>query len=192
MSEERSDAISEPMLERSADAAVVLGSDAVVTYASPSAGRIFGWEDRLVGSSMLPLLHPEDRPMLTRSLREVVADPGAVRPVVEIRVLAAGDWVWAEAALTDMLDDAEVRGVVFSVRPSLRRAAYDAAERQVAQLTEALESRVVIEQAKGFLAGRDGCTAAEGFERLRAHSRSHRVKIREVARRVLAGSLDVA
>ena len=191
MSERRAGVISEPLLERSADAAVVLGSDGVVTYASPSAGRIFGWEERVVGSSVLPLLHPEDRAVLTRSLREVVADPGAVRPVVEIRVLAAGDWVWAEAALTDMLDDTQVHGVVFSVRPSLRRAAYDAAQLQVAQLTEALESRVVLEQAKGFLAGRDGCTAAEGFERLRAHSRSYRVKIHEVARQVLAGSLDV-
>lgn len=170
---------------------MVVGADAVVSYASPSAGRMFDGQEPLVGSSLLRLLHPDDRGTLTRSLQDVAADPGTVRPVVEIRVRVDGGWVWAEAAFTDMFDDVRIRGVVCSVRPSALREAYDAAELQVAQLTAALQSRILIEQAKGFLIGRYGFTATESFERMRGYSRAHRVKIHEVAREVLSGSIDV-
>jgi PAS domain S-box-containing protein len=182
----------EPLLERSVDASVVLSSDALVTYASPSARRIFGWEEPIVGTSMMPLLHPEDRPTLTRSMEEVAADSGGARSAIELRVETAGGWVWAEASLTSMLDDAHVRGMVCTLRPSLHRGAHEAAELQVQQLTSALQSRVLIEQAKGFLAGRHGCTVGDGFERMRGYARAHRMKLQEVSRQVLAGSIDLS
>ena len=74
---------------------------------------------------------------------------------MELRVRRGRDWVWAEAALTNLLDDPTVRGVVCNLRLSLRRTAQEEAETRVAQLETALETRVIIEQAKGFLAGRD-------------------------------------
>jgi PAS domain S-box-containing protein len=181
----------EPLLDRSADAVVILSPDAVVTYASPSAGRIFAWERSVVGTSALSLLHPDDGPTLTRSLQDVATDPTGARPVVELRVRAAGRWVWAEASLTSLLDDPQVRGVVCSVRRSLRREDHEAAEVRVAQLTTALQSRILIEQAKGFLAGRHGVAPAVGFEMLRGYARAHHLDIHEVSRQVLAGTLDL-
>ena len=77
-----------PLLERSTDAALVLRSDAVITYASPAVEQLFGWEqDALVGGSFVPLLHEDDRPVLARLLENIVARPGA-HPAVELRVRA--------------------------------------------------------------------------------------------------------
>jgi len=59
----------------------------------------------------------------------------------------------------------------------------------VQQLESALETRLVIEQAKGFLVCRHGIGADEAFERLRTYARSHRVTVRQVASDVLAGRL---
>jgi GAF domain-containing protein len=50
-----------------------------------------------------------------------------------------------------------------------------------AQLQTALNSRAVIEQAKGVLIGRDGLSAREAYEKLRAQARSERRKLSAVA-----------
>ncbi|QNN54140.1 PAS domain S-box protein [Nocardioides mesophilus] len=178
-----------PLVERSTDAALVLRSDAVITYASPAVNQLFGWpEEEIVGSSVVPLLHPEDRTTLADFLADVVARPG-VHPPVELRVRRDGAWVWAEAALTNLLDDPHVRGVVCNLRASWRREAQEAAEARAAQLQAALLSRLVIERAKGFLSGRDGVDPEEAFERMRRHARSRQVSVQVVAQHVLDGDL---
>lgn len=53
------------------------------------------------------------------------------------------------------------------------------------QLRRALESRVLIEQAKGVLAEAHGTDVAAAFERIRSHARQHNVKVVEVARGIV-------
>lgn len=57
----------------------------------------------------------------------------------------------------------------------------------VAQLQHALNSRVVIEQAKGMLSVRFGIPVDEAFARLRSYARSHQRKIAEIARDITEG-----
>ncbi|HEX6248098.1 MAG TPA: PAS domain S-box protein [Nocardioidaceae bacterium] len=178
-----------PLLERSTDAAIVLRSDAMVTYASPAVAQLFGWEDSIVGTSIVPLLHPDERPLLAEFMEEVVAQPGA-HPPLELRVLTEEGWVWCEAALTNLLDDPLVRGLVCNLRRSLRREAHEHAEIRAQQLDRALRSRITIEQAKGFLACRHEITPDEAFEHLRGYARSHQVSIQDASRQVLDGALD--
>jgi AmiR/NasT family two-component response regulator len=53
------------------------------------------------------------------------------------------------------------------------------------QLEHALESRIVIEQAKGMLAARHGLSIQDAFEVLRRGARSTRVRIHDLAARVV-------
>ncbi|MEC4020503.1 GAF and ANTAR domain-containing protein [Streptomyces sp. H27-D2] len=57
-----------------------------------------------------------------------------------------------------------------------------------ARLQAALESRVVIEQAKGALAARGGVSIDAAFAQLRAHARRHRIRLTNVAHDVLDGT----
>lgn len=54
------------------------------------------------------------------------------------------------------------------------------------QLQTALDSRIVLEQAKGILAERDGIDPEEAFRRMRQEARSRRVKMHDLASGVVA------
>jgi ANTAR domain-containing protein len=56
------------------------------------------------------------------------------------------------------------------------------------QLQTALETRIVIEQAKGVLAERDGTTPDEAFEKIRREARSRRMKLHDLAAGIVASA----
>jgi GAF domain-containing protein len=60
--------------------------------------------------------------------------------------------------------------------------------RVASELQVALDSRVVIEQAKGVLVGRHGLTTRQAFERLRRQARDQRRPLTEVARAVVSAA----
>jgi AmiR/NasT family two-component response regulator len=62
----------------------------------------------------------------------------------------------------------------------------------VAQLQYALDSRVVIEQAKGVLAERLGLTMSAAFGALRAYARKHNTKVSVLATSIVDGVFDTS
>ena len=58
------------------------------------------------------------------------------------------------------------------------------------QLTAALASRIAIEQAKGVISERAGITVAEAFARLRSYARNRNLRLTDVARAAVDGTLD--
>ena len=60
------------------------------------------------------------------------------------------------------------------------------------QLQAALNSRVIIEQAKGALAQYGGLATDVAFDRLRHYARSHNIRLSELARRIVAKQFDPA
>jgi GAF domain-containing protein len=64
------------------------------------------------------------------------------------------------------------------------------AQRLNEQLSGALTSRVVIEQAKGVISERAGVDLAEAFARLRTYARNHNLRLTDVAQAAMDGTLD--
>ncbi len=60
------------------------------------------------------------------------------------------------------------------------------------QLTQALNTRVVIEQAKGVVAESAGLDMEKAFARLRRHARNHSLRLSDVAQAVSTKALPVA
>jgi hypothetical protein len=69
--------------------------------------------------------------------------------------------------------------------------AHQQARATAGQLQQALNSRVVIEQAKGVIAGPEGISVDEAFARLRRHARERGAILSEVARAVVERGLRV-
>lgn len=72
----------------------------------------------------------------------------------------------------------------------LQQRAISERERVRDQLQHALDSRVVIEQAKGIVAERHGLQMDQAFERIRTHSRSHNSRLATTVRDIVDGRLD--
>ncbi|MCU1369788.1 MAG: hypothetical protein JWO77_982 [Ilumatobacteraceae bacterium] len=92
-----------------------------------------------------------------------------------------------------LLDDDDVRAAqafadVATIAIFSKRAS-DEAQAVNDQLTQALDSRIVIEQAKGMVADRTGRSMEEAFIRLRSHARNHNLRLGAVAGAVIDGRL---
>lgn len=57
------------------------------------------------------------------------------------------------------------------------------------QLNNALNTRIVIEQAKGMVAERESLDMEASFARLRLHSRNHNLRLADVAEAVISGAM---
>ncbi len=62
-------------------------------------------------------------------------------------------------------------------------------QRTTEQLQQALNTRLIIEQAKGVLAAKLETTVDDAFDRLRKYAREHNARIHDVARAVVKGDL---
>lgn len=80
-------------------------------------------------------------------------------------------------------------GEAFALRASvllLNVIRYQAASQLASQLEEALQSRAVIDQAKGILMEREKISSDEAFDRLKLSSQHSNIKVRELAQRIVA------
>ncbi len=81
---------------------------------------------------------------------------------------------------------AQVAGIAIVQDQTIRESAV-----RERQLQHALESRIVIEQAKGMIAARRGVDMDGAFSRLRSHARSNNQRLTDVAKAVVDGSTTI-
>lgn len=101
-----------------------------------------------------------------------------------------------DGTLVDVLYNASVyrdfNDNVLGVVAVARDAAKLRQQRQLSeQLQGALESRIVIEQAKGITAQRHGVTIDQAYQRIRAHARKNNASLRTVAEAIVEVGLQV-
>jgi len=95
------------------------------------------------------------------------------------------------ALSSDDLELAQALADVASIAIMQDQAARDAAVRE-GQLEHALQSRVIIEQAKGMIAEYAQIDMDEAFTRLRSFARHHNRHLTEVAQSLVAGRLPIS
>ena len=110
------------LIEKSSDAIVLVDTNGVLLYVSPSTTRLLGYTpDELVGRSAFELIHPEDVETIAHALVAIVQEPGK-GPKAEFRARHQnGSWRWIEAIGTNLLADPSVGAIVSNFRDITER-----------------------------------------------------------------------
>ncbi|HXJ78794.1 MAG TPA: PAS domain S-box protein [Candidatus Methylomirabilis sp.] len=124
------------LIENSMDLIAIFDADGRLSYASPSAQRILGYESgSLVGKVGLDYVHPEDAARVREAFGQAVAsrDTTAIREHFRFRH-ADGSWRTFEAVVSNLLDIPAVRGVVVNCRDVTEQRSLEAQFRQAQRL----------------------------------------------------------
>jgi GAF domain-containing protein len=126
----------------------------------------------------------------------VAAKTAGIQAVAGIPMLAEGEPIGAVNLYDRQLrnwsaEDLRVATIFASIATGYLAHASAARQQQrtAEQLQRALETRLIIEQAKGVLSAKRETTVDDAFETLRRYAREHNARIHDVARAVVKGDL---
>ncbi|MEI8273532.1 MAG: PAS domain S-box protein [Paludibacter sp.] len=105
------------IIEKSPDGFVLLNSNGMFQYASPSALKMFGYElDELISMHPNELTHPDDLAMVLGHLTKMFEDSTYV-PIIEYRFKRKnGDWLWIESTFSNLLADQNMEVILINFR----------------------------------------------------------------------------
>ncbi|NTW41483.1 MAG: diguanylate cyclase [Cellulomonadaceae bacterium] len=114
----RTEARLRALMESSTDVLTVSASDGALTYVSPAVHRSLGYEpSSLLGTQLLDLVDPEQRPIVSGRLGDVVEAGLGARTSLDVLVVLEGtERRWYEWTVHNLLDDPLVEGLVVEQR----------------------------------------------------------------------------
>jgi PAS domain S-box-containing protein len=152
------ESLSQALLERASDVAVVSAPDGTVVHAETSVNSFGHTPDQVIGRQGLDFVHPEDRHLVEAAFAQIQRQPEEALSLVYRHHDASGGSRWVEAWLSNKIDDPQIGGIVINLRDVTSRVESDRA------LQESQERyRVIVETAQEgiWLATRKGarCTS---------------------------------
>lgn len=110
------------LIEYNADAILIRDKDFKITYASPSAKKLLGFDpEDDIDPDFDPSYHPDDRAMIQKKKIEILANPGIPVPMTFRKLNKQGEYVWVDGVMTNMLHSDSVQGIVSNFRDISKR-----------------------------------------------------------------------
>ena len=105
------------LIEHSTDALALLTRDGSIAYASPSMGRVTGYEaGELEDMHGLSLVHPDDQEQVQAALTSIRNQPGASITITYRLRLREGTFRWMEGTISNWLADPAIGAMVANYR----------------------------------------------------------------------------
>jgi diguanylate cyclase (GGDEF)-like protein/PAS domain S-box-containing protein len=115
------------LVQNSSDVIALLGSDLTIRYHTPSVERVLGYgEDELVGVGLADVMTQSDTASLTEFFEHVCASPATPMPRDLSLRRKDGSTVQLESVFNNLLDDANIAGVVVTARDVTERRRLEA------------------------------------------------------------------
>ncbi|MGG9961967.1 PAS domain S-box protein [Ferruginibacter sp. SUN106] len=111
------------LVENGNDAFAILNPEGKAIYVSSSVERVLGYtEEEIYQLDMFSLVHPDNIEEVQQTMQIVMANPGLpVAGHLSRLKHKDGTWRWFEDTITNLLDDADIRGIVDNFRDITER-----------------------------------------------------------------------
>jgi len=110
------------LIDNSPDAILVLNKDLELLYESPSAARLFGFEEgTIVGKDPLSIVHPDDLSRVANMLQYLAQRPGETICLIGRTIAKEGKSRLVEAIAHSMVHIPQVKGIVVNLRDITER-----------------------------------------------------------------------
>jgi PAS domain S-box-containing protein len=104
------------LVQNGADLITIIDNDANYLYVSPTAKKILGYEQEFfVGKNAAAFIHPDDLVNFHSYFSIIKTKKYLERLIFRVKN-AEEEWRWMESSVTDLTDDAAVRGIVANSR----------------------------------------------------------------------------
>ena len=105
------------LIEKATDGIVLVGKEGRITYTSPAAKRMFGYNDDTVDfPDPVATTHPDDLPTVLAALQKIIETPSYV-PTLDYRFKSnKGEWLWVESTYTNLLSEPGIEAIVINFR----------------------------------------------------------------------------
>ena len=122
----KSEARFRSLVQNSSDVILILDPDSTIRYLSPSVVSVLGYRQTdLLDRKLSDIIHPGDKARFVELLEGQSLGPRN-HHVIEFRMRRNdGDWIHAETAMTNLLEDPNVGGIVLNTRDISERHAID-------------------------------------------------------------------
>lgn len=104
------------LVQNGSDIIAILNANGLFKYVSPTSLKIAGYQpEELVGKNAFEIIHPDDINYVLSKLQQVINNTNRTPTV--FRFLAKnGEWIWLEALGTNLMQEANIEGVVINAR----------------------------------------------------------------------------
>lgn len=104
------------LVQDGSDLIAILDDKANYIYCSPTSFKIIGIEAELfIGKNAFDFIHPEDKPWVFKIFENIADDKIFTIPPYRFKD-GKGKWKWIETAITYLLDDPDIKGIIANSR----------------------------------------------------------------------------
>lgn len=127
------------VVRSAADPIVVVDADGTIRYVNPAIERVLGYRPEEFAKIGTEIVHPEDLRTAVEAVTQIADNPGnSVRLLVRLQH-KNGSWCYLEGTGKNLLDDPNVKGLVFIARSVTE---HKMLEEKIRQRNEELEHQV--------------------------------------------------
>jgi PAS domain S-box-containing protein len=140
------------IIENASDGIALVNSSGKFMYVSPTAVKMFGYENAEMDTlSPDELTHPDDLLRVLSALQELIVNPN-LKPFVQYRFHHNdGSWRWIESTFTNMLAEPTIQAIVINFRDINEQKLYELELRRLSTAVEQNPASILITDTNGYI-----------------------------------------